>query len=74
MVNIETSLETQKQKVVPQLEVRVLKNLVDMEKTCPGYKGHSLSESALASVYIRQKDTVGVYIRGEASMKMFGGS
>ena len=33
---MEPSSETQKKKVVPQLEVRVLKNLVDMEKTCPG--------------------------------------
>ena len=33
---MEPSSETQKQKVVPQLEVRVLKNLVDMKKTCPG--------------------------------------
>ena len=36
MVNIEPSSETQKHKVVPQLEVGVLKNIVDMKKTCPG--------------------------------------
>lgn len=72
---MEPSSETQKQKVVPQLEVRVLKNLVDMKKNLSRVE-RSLSKQVSFSerLYKKQQDTVVAYICGEGGMKMFGGS
>ena len=55
---MEPSSETQKQKVVPQLEVRVLKNLVDMKKNLSRVE-RSLSKRVSFSerLYKKQQDT-----------------
>ena len=72
---MEPSSETQEQKVVPQIEVRVLKNLADMEKNLPRVE-RSLSKRVSFSerLYKKKQDTVGAYICGEGGMKIFGGS
>lgn len=66
---MEPSSETQKQKVVPQLEVRVLKSLVDMEKNLSRVEGSLSKRVSFSERLDKKQDTVGACICGEGGMK-----